>query len=97
MFDIRLTKQAAKDAVSIERAGMKPKAVELLRVVRENPYQNPPEYEKLKGYNDTYSRRINKQHRLVYQVLPNDEGLKDDNGAPFQGIIKIIRMWTHYE
>ena len=97
MYKVYLSKQAAKDANLIERAGMKPKAAELLQIIRANPYQNPPEYEKLKGFKDTYSRRINKQHRLVYQVIPNDDNLKDENGIPYDGIVKVIRMWTHYE
>ncbi|MDR1565350.1 MAG: Txe/YoeB family addiction module toxin [Oscillospiraceae bacterium] len=97
MFNIELTKQAVKDATSIERAGLKPKVTLLLRTIRQNPFQNPPEYEKLRGYQDTYSRRINKQHRLVYQVLPNDGSVKNVNDIPYQGIVKIIRMWTHYE
>ncbi len=97
MYKVKMTKQAAKDAKLIERAGMKPQAVGLIGVIGVNPYQNPPEYEKLQGYKDTYSRRINRQHRLVYQVLPNTEGLKDENGKPYQGIVKVIRMWTHYE
>lgn len=98
MYDIRLTKQAVRDAEKIERAGMKLKVMELLRVIRVNPYQNPPEYEKLFGdYKGAYSHRINKQHRLVYEVLPNDEGIGDSSGEPYKGIIKILRMWTHYE
>lgn len=81
----------------IEQTGMKPKVGELLKIIGDNPYQNPPEYEKLQGLKETYSRRINKQHRLVYQVLPNTENLKDENGNLYKGIVKIIRMWTHYE
>jgi Txe/YoeB family toxin of toxin-antitoxin system len=85
MHNILLTKQAEKDTVMLEHAGLKSKTVELLRVIRQNPFQNPPPYEKLKGYENVYSRRINRQHRLVYQVFSE------------QRIIKIIRMWTHYE
>jgi len=97
MYNILLTRQAIKDAQKLEQAGLKPKTVDLLRVIKQNPFQNPPYYEKLKGYEDTYSRRINIQHRLVYQVLPNDKNEKDTSGNLFQGIIKIIRMWSHYE
>lgn len=97
MYSIHFTNQAVKDTKLIERAGMKPKVAELLRIIRENPFQNPPEYEKLRGYKDTYSRRINKQHRLVYQVLPNTEDLRDENDERYDGIVKVIRMWTHYE
>ena len=80
------TKQAQKDAKKIAKAGLKPQASRLLVILRENPYQNPPPYEKLVGdLSGAYSRRINIQHRLVYQVL--DE-LKT---------VKVLRMWTHYE
>ena len=98
MYNIQFTRQAAKDAIKAERAGLKPKAAVLLRILRENPYQNPPEYEKLAGdMAGSYSRRMSRQHRMVYEVLPNTENLKDENDAPYQGIVKIIRLWTHYE
>jgi Txe/YoeB family toxin of toxin-antitoxin system len=92
-----LTRQAAKDAQNLERAGLKPKAAGLIKIIRRNPFQNPPPYEKLQGYDDTFSRRINIQHRLIYQVLPNQHDMRDNTGKPYQGIVKIIRMWTHYE
>lgn len=80
------TKQAQKDAKKIGRVGLKPKTQELFDILSKNPYQTPPFYEKLLGDLDgAYSRRINIQHRLVYQVLKNSK------------IVKIIRMWTHYE
>lgn len=80
------TKHAQKDAEKLASAGLKEKAKSLLAVVSENPSQNPPAYEKLIGdLVGAYSRRINIQHRLVYQVL--DE----------QHIVKILRMWSHYE
>lgn len=85
-----------KDARLVENAGLKTKAAELLGILRKNPFRNPPPYEKLSGVKDTYSRRINIQHRLVYQVLKNDTGELDDNREPYQGIVKVIRMWTHY-
>ena len=98
MYKIDLTKQAAKDAKLLERDGMKPKAAELIKIIRKDPYQNPPPYEKLKGdFKGLYSRRINKQHRLVYDVLPNADNVKDESAEPYKGIVKIIRMWTHYE
>ena len=96
-YSIYLTRQAEKDAQKLEQAGLKPKTIILLRIIRENPFQSPPSYEKLQGYESTYSRRINIQHRLVYQVLPNENQEKNENGIPYQGKIKIIRMWTHYE
>lgn len=80
------TKHAQKDANKIDKAGLKPQASRLLAILKENPYQNPPPYEKLIGdLAGAFSRRINIQHRLVYQVL------KDSN------TVKVIRMWTHYE
>jgi len=98
MYRIDLTKQAQKDATLLESAGLKKKAASFIRIVRINPFQNPPPYEALKGdRKGAYSRRINRQHRFIYEVLPNTENLKDENGIPYQGIIKIIRMWTHYE
>jgi Txe/YoeB family toxin of toxin-antitoxin system len=97
MYSLVLTHRAVKDAQKVEQAGLKPKAAALLRIIRQNPFQNPPPYEKLQGYVDAYSRRINIQHRLVYQVLPNQDAGVDDSGTPYQGIVKVIRMWTHYE
>lgn len=80
------TKQAQKDAKKIAVSGLKSKAEAILQILRQNPFQTPPPYEKLVGdLTGAYSRRINIQHRLIYQVL-NDEKA-----------VKIIRMWTHYE
>ena len=79
-------KQAQKDAKKIAHSGLKPQAERMLDILKENPYKNPPPYEKLLGdLNDAYSRRINIQHRVVYQIL-------DDIKT-----VKVIRMWTHYE
>jgi Txe/YoeB family toxin of toxin-antitoxin system len=97
MYNVILSRQAAKDAQKLEQAGLKPKATVLLQIIRQNPFQNPPAYEKLQGYDSAYSRRINVQHRLVYQLLPNHGNELDINNEPYQGIVKIIRMWTHYE
>lgn len=80
------TKQAQKDARKLASSGLKVKAKELLEVIKNNPYQNPPPYEKLVGdLTGAYSRRLNIQHRLVYQVLEEKE------------TVKVLRMWTHYE
>jgi Txe/YoeB family toxin of toxin-antitoxin system len=80
------TKQAKKDAKKLASSGLRPKAEELLDILRQNPYQTPPRYEKLVGdLAGAYSRRINIQHRLVYQVY------EDEMTA------KILRMWTHYD
>jgi len=80
------TKQAQKDAKKLAASGLKEKARVLLEVLETNPYQNPPPYEKLVGdLAGAYSRRINIQHRVVYQVLENER------------IVKVLRLWTHYE
>ena len=80
------TKQAQKDAKKLASSGLKTKAQELLQVIEQNPYQNPPPYEKLVGdLSGTYSRRINIQHRIVYQVLETEQ------------VVKVLRLWTHYE
>ena len=80
------TKQAQKDAKNLAESGLKKKAQTLLKLLEENPYQNPPPYEKLVGdLSGAYSRRINIQHRIVYQVLEDGQ------------IIKVLRLWTHYE
>ncbi len=80
------TRQAQKDAKKLSSAGLQKKAKKLIKILRDNPYQVPPPYEKLLGdLAGAYSRRINIQHRLVYQVL-------NDKKA-----IKVLRMWTHYE
>jgi Txe/YoeB family toxin of toxin-antitoxin system len=85
-WELVFTKQAQKDAKKLARAGLKPKAESLLAILKENPFQTPPPYEKLIGdLSGAYSRRINIQHRLVYQVYETER------------IIKIIRLWTHYE
>lgn len=80
------TKQAQKDAQKLAAAGLKDKAKGLLAVLQENPFQNPPPYEKLVGdLAGAYSRRINIQHRLVYQVLQEEQ------------VVKVLRLWSHYD
>ena len=80
------TKQAKKDAKKLASSSLKPNAQRILDILAINPFQNPPPYEKLVGdLSGAYSRRINIQHRLVYQVL---DSIKT---------VKVIRMWTHYE
>ena len=80
------TKHAQKDAEKLAAAGLKEKAKSLLAILGDNPFQNPPPYEKLIGdLAGAYSRRINIQHRLVYQVLEE------------QRVVKVLRMWSHYE
>ena len=85
-WDLRYTKQAQKDAKKIASSNLRPQVEKLLAIVKENPFMNPPPYEKLVGdLEGAYSRRINIQHRLVYQVYPEEKA------------VKVIRMWTHYE
>lgn len=85
-FRLVFTKQAAKDAKKLTVSGLDKKAKELLKIIKENPYKNPPPYEKLIGdLRGFYLRRINIQHRLVYEVSQEEN------------TIKILRMWTHYE
>ena len=86
MWRVVFTKQAQKDAKKLAAAGLRTKAGKLLDILRENPYKTPPTYEKLLGdLSGAYSRRINIQHRLVYQILDNEK------------VVKVVRMWTHYE
>lgn len=85
-YRISLTKQAQKDALKLGSAGLKENALSLLEIMKVNPFQNPPPYEKLVGnLKGSYSRRINIKHRIVYEVLEEER------------IVKILRMWTHYE
>lgn len=85
-WQVVFTKQAQKDARRIAASGLRPKAELLLSLLARNPFETPPPFEKLVGdLAGAYSRRINIQHRLVYQVLED------------QRIVKVLRMWTHYE
>ena len=85
-WQLVFSKHAQKDASKLASAGLKSKAQALLQVVQNNPFENPPPYEKLVGdLTGAYSRRINIQHRLVYQVLEKEQ------------TVKVLRMWSHYE
>jgi toxin YoeB len=82
---LKYSKQAQKDSLKLASAGLKGKTEKLLTVLAKNPYQSPPSFEKLRGTpTPVYSRRINIQHRLVYQVFEDEQ------------VVKILRMWTHY-
>ena len=86
VYTLVFINQAQKDAKKLSAVGLKPKAQELLDVLTVNPFQNPPSYEKLVGdLQGLYSRRINIQHRLVYQVFKQSK------------TVKVLRMWTHYK
>jgi len=85
-WEIIYTKQAQKDAKKLAAAGLKDKALQLLEILKNDPFQNPPPYEKLVGdLAGVYSRRINIQHRLIYQVLSGERQ------------VKVLRLWSHYE
>lgn len=85
-WDIVYAKLAQKDASKLAAFGLKAKAQQLLDTLKTNPFQNPPPYEKLVGnLNGAYSRRINIQHRLVYQVIESEQ------------LVRVLRMWSHYE
>jgi Txe/YoeB family toxin of toxin-antitoxin system len=86
MWQVAFTKQAQKDANKLSSSGLRQKAEQLIEILRENPYETPPPFEKLLGdLSGAFSRRINIQHRMIYQVLDDEK------------VFKIIRMWTHYE
>ena len=85
-YKLKFSKYALKDAKKLEECGLDKKAKEILKILKENPYQNPPPYEKLKGdLQGKLSRRINIQDRIIYEVLEKEK------------IVKIYRMWTHYD
>ena len=85
-WHVVFTKQAQKDAKKLSASNLRPKAAVLLDLLREDPYRPPPPFEKLVGdLTSAYSRRINVQHRLVYQILDEER------------VVKVLRMWTHYE
>ena len=84
-YKLVYTKEAIKDTKKLQASKLDKKAKKLLEIIKQNPFQTPPKYEKLVGdLSGAYSRRINIQHRLVYQVFEDEK------------VIKIIRLWTHY-
>ena len=86
MYEVIFMTQAPKDAKKLSVSGLKQKALNLISIIQKDPHQYPPEFEYLKGdMKGLISRRINKQHRLVYEVLESEN------------LIKVYRMWTHYE
>ena len=85
-WELVYSKQALKDAKKLKAAGLKPKAEELLQILKNDPLQNPPSFEKLIGdLAGAYSRRINIHNRLVYEIFPKEK------------VVRVLRMWTHYE
>ena len=86
MLTIKYSKKSVKDSKKIEQSNLKQSVINLLEILKENPFQNPPPYEKLIGdLTGKYSRRINIQHRLVYEVFEEEK------------FVRVLRMWTHYE
>ena len=86
MYEVKLSKRAQKDLQKLKQSGLSKKAKSLVDILKENPWQNPPPYERLVGdLNGFYSRRINVQHRLVYKVYEDEK------------VVAIYSMWTHYE
>ena len=86
MYRLQFLTQAQKDAKKLNASGLKDKALELIQIIRTNPFQYPPEFEYLKGdMKGLISRRINRQHRIVYEVFEDEK------------VVKVYRMWTHYE
>lgn len=85
-WELAFSKQALKDAKKVKAAGLKPRVEELLALIEKDPFQNPPSFEKLVGdLAGAYSRRINIQHRLVYEVFTKEH------------VVRVLRIWTHYE
>jgi len=86
IWKVVYTKQAQKDAKKLSTSGLKSKAEKIIDILKINPYQTPPSYEKLVGdLSGAYSRRLNIQHRIIYQIINADK------------VVKVLRMWTHYE
>ncbi len=86
MYKLLFSPQAKKDAKKHQSSGLKPKVMELLQIIENNPLQYPPEFEYLsQNLKGKFSRRINKQHRLVYEIIEEEK------------VIKVLRMWTHYD
>lgn len=85
-FEVRFSRQAQQDAKKLKRSQLKDKAMVLIEILRGDPFQTPPRFEPLVGsLKGCYSRRINHQHRLVYEVFPDKK------------IVHVLRMWTHYD
>ena len=95
MVRVVFTKQAQKDAKQLKAAGLAGKAKALVAAVREDPFKVPPRYEALVGnLSGLYSRRISLQHRFVYEVIKEEI---ERDGALYEGAVKVVRMWTHYD
>lgn len=95
MYLVKYDKQAQKDVKNLKAAKLDAKAKGLIEILKENPLKNPPPYEELVGnLSGLYSRRINFKHRIVYQIIDEKVTIED---IEYEGIVKVIRMWTHYD
>lgn len=95
MYRVVFTKIAAKDAKKLKAAGLDQKAKQLIEVVAGDPFAYPPAFEPLVGnLEGMFSRRINRQHRFVYEVIKEPVSV---DGATYEGIVKVLSMWTHYD
>jgi Txe/YoeB family toxin of toxin-antitoxin system len=98
MFKLVYTAQARKDYQKAKNSPLRAKVEKLLALLENNPLQTPPPFKRLTGdLNGALSRRIDQQHRLVYEILDNDADFKTPSGELYKGIVKTIRLWTHYE
>jgi len=96
MYKLRWSKQAKRDAETCERAGFKAQLDEILDTVEQSPYEPTQQFERLVGnLKGVYSRRINYYNRLIYTTHPNEEGLRDENGELYEGIVLVHRSWGH--
>ena len=98
MYFVELSRQAMKDRQNLKSAGLEKKAKTLLEMLAVNPFQSPPPFETLsRELRGNLSRRLNAQHRSVYDVVENTENLLSPDGTPYDGIVRVKRMWTHYD
>jgi Txe/YoeB family toxin of toxin-antitoxin system len=98
MYKISPTKQSKRDGKAAKANGFKDRIDEIFKTVQHDPYEPVPGhyFEKLVGYkNDTYSRHINYHHRFIYEILPNAEGLRNEKGELYKGIVRVLRVWAH--
>jgi Txe/YoeB family toxin of toxin-antitoxin system len=97
-YNVIFSRQAVKDLQKLRQAGLGRQAKEITDILMKNPYQMPPRFEKMLGdLRNCFARRINIQHRYIYQVLPNDDEMRDENGILYEGVVHVFRLWTHYE
>ena len=98
MYIVELSNQAKSDRRLVKMARLEKKAKLLLNIIAVNPFQTPPDYERLLlDMHGNFSRQLNEQHRLIYDVIKNVENLTAPDGTPYEGIIRVKRMWTQIE